>query len=129
MKFTNKYLLAFAFLFLLFGASESFACSCAPPSQTTNDDFQKASAVFVGRVLSVQRKDNSDMVTVKLAVQKYWKGKISNEVKVTTAKDSAACGVNFEVGKDYLVYATDNNGKLSTGLCSRTSPVGVPPRS
>lgn len=123
MKFINKHLLAFAFLFLLFGASKSFACSCAPPSQTTNDDFQKAAAVFTGRVLSVQRKDN--FVMVKLAVQKYWKGKVSNEIKITTAKDSAACGFNFEVGKDYLVYATDNNGKLSTGLCSRTASIGV----
>lgn len=126
MKLINKYLLAFAFLFLTFGASEAFACSCAPPSQTTNDDFQKATAVFVGRVLDVQRKENAENITVKFAVQKYWKGKISNTVKVMTASNSAACGVNFEVGKDYLVYANENNGKLSTGLCSRTALVGAP---
>lgn len=126
MKLINKYLLALAFLFLTFGASESFACSCAPPSQTTNDDFQKATAVFVGRVLDVQRKENAENITVKFTVQKYWKGKISNTVKVMTASNSAACGVNFEVGKDYLVYATENNGKLSTNLCSRTTLAGAP---
>jgi Tissue inhibitor of metalloproteinase len=125
MKFTHKYLLAFAFLFLLFGAKETFACSCAPPSQTTNDDFQKATTVFTGKVLSVQRKEGAPTVTVKLAVQRYWKGKVSNEIKITTASNSAACGFNFEVGKDYLVYATDNNGKLSTGLCSRTAAIGA----
>ena len=123
MKFTKKYLVVFAFLFLFFGAKETFACSCAPRDQTANEDFQKATAVFTGRVLSVQRKDN--FVTVKIAVQKYWKGKVSNEIKITTAKDSAACGFNFEVGKDYLVYATETNGKLSTNICSRTALVGV----
>lgn len=121
----SRYLLAFAFLFLLFGANETFACSCAPRDQTTNADFQQSTAVFTGRVLSVQRKGNAENVTIKLAVQKYWKGKISNEMKITTAKDSAACGFNFEVGKDYLVYATENSGKLSTSLCSRTALVGA----
>lgn len=125
MKLVNKYLVAFAFLFLLFGARETFACSCAPREATANDDFQKAAAVFTGRVLDVQRKESSNTVTVKLAVQKYWKGKISKEVKIMTAKDSAACGFNFEVGKDYLVYATETEGKLSTNICSRTAPVGA----
>lgn len=125
MKSTNKYLLAFAFLFLLFGAKETFACSCAPPSQTTNDDFQKASAVFVGKVLSVKRKDKAENATVKFAVQKYWKGKLSNTVKVTTASNSAACGVNFEVGKDYRIYATETEGKLSTTSCSATGVTGA----
>ena len=123
MKFTNKYLLAFAFLFLLFGAKSAFACSCAPRDNATNEDFQKAAAVFTGKVLSVQRK--KDSVTVKLAVQKYWKGKISNEIKITTASNSAACGVNFEVGKEYLVYASETNGKLSTNICSRTTLIGA----
>lgn len=123
MKFTNKYLLTLVFLLLLFGARETYACSCVPPSQTTNEDFQKAAAVFTGRVLDVQRKDDSNTVTIKIAVQKYWKGKISKEVKITTAKDSAMCGFNFEVGKDYLVYASETDGKLSTTICSRTAQV------
>lgn len=125
MKFTNKYLMAFAFLFLLFGAKETFACSCVPRDQATNNDFQKATAVFTGRVLSVQRKENAENVTVKLTIQKYWKGKVSNEIKIVTASNSAACGFNFEVGKDYLVYATETNGKLSTNNCSRTAQIGA----
>jgi hypothetical protein len=125
MKFLNKYLLAFAFLFLLFGAKETFACSCVPTNPTSNEDFQKADAVFTGQVLDVKRKENSGMVEVKIAVQKYWKGNVSKQTKIMTAKDSAMCGFNFEVGKSYLVYANKSNGKLLTTNCTRTSLIGV----
>ena len=127
----KKYLGAFIFAVLLFGAEEVFACSCLARDesklvgQTVSEDFRQATAVFTGRVLQVGRKNNAQNVSVKLAVQKRWKGKISNEVKIITAADSAACGFNFEVGNIYLVYAAETNGKLSTNICSRTAQVGA----
>lgn len=123
----KKYLLLLAFVFIFFSAEKVFACSCLARDesnlvgQTVSENFRQATAIFTGRVLQVNRKNNQPNVTVKLAVQKRWKGKISNEIKIVTAADSAACGFNFEVGKTYLVYASETDGKLSTDICSRTA--------
>lgn len=92
-------------------------------AQTGSDDFQKATAVFAGEVLQVNRKENDPNATIKFAVQKTWKGKSSKEVKVSTSKDSGEC-VNFEVGKSYLVYTGEVNGKTVVN-CSKTTLTGA----
>lgn len=89
------------------------------PAQSGNADFQKATAVFAGEVLQVNRKENDPNATIKFAVKKTWKGKNSNEIKVSTTKDSGEC-VNFEVGKTYLVYTGEMNGKTAIN-CSKTT--------
>ncbi|VDD86533.1 unnamed protein product [Enterobius vermicularis] len=38
---------------------------------------------------------------------------------VYTPVDSSACGVQLEVGKDYLLSGAVNNGKLMTNICNQ----------
>jgi hypothetical protein len=50
-----------------------------------------------------------------------WKGEMMKDFTVTTARQSAMCGYNFEVGKKYLVYANQSGDGLMVNNCSRTT--------
>lgn len=130
-------------------ASIALACSCMRSSPA--EALDRSTAVFEGRVLEVtpfeERRDvtleggclddacreslsettESVEVTgfaVRFSVTRRWKGVDTEEVVVRTARDSAACGFAFEVGQDYVVYASaEEAGTLSTGLCDRTARV------
>ncbi|MCB9611071.1 MAG: hypothetical protein H6721_02080 [Sandaracinus sp.] len=140
-------LLALAFA-LLFPAL-ALACSCMRSSPT--EAAARSTAVFEGRVVELTPIQREGEVTleggcldpacneslsetthqaafssfaVRFEVTRQWKGVESESVVVHTARDSAACGFPFEVGQDYLVYASaEQDGTLSTGLCDRTALV------
>lgn len=105
-------------LFSLPFSSSSYACSCLPPG-TPTEEMEKSGAVFSGKVIDVKTDDST--LSAKISVKESWKGMDSKEVTVDTALDSAGCGVNFEKGKEYIVYATLEEGKYITSLCSRTA--------
>jgi hypothetical protein len=58
--------------------------------------------------------------SVSLRVVRGWKGMQSERAVVTTASDSAACGVDFAPDQNYLVYASMQDGALTATSCSRT---------
>ncbi|WFB57936.1 hypothetical protein [Paenibacillus sp. BR1-192] len=44
--------------------------------------------------------------------------------ELTTAMSSASCGYDqFAVGSEYLVFASAESGRLTTGLCDGTKPL------
>ncbi|HYG64571.1 MAG TPA: hypothetical protein VEL74_18470 [Thermoanaerobaculia bacterium] len=110
--------LALTLILALTGADAALACSCAP-SPPPQEALQQAGAVFTGTVVAVDTSGLSS--TVRLRVEKGWKGAKCGEVTVVTSADSAACGYDFQVGQSYLVYADKQKGKLNVSLCSRTS--------
>ena len=124
----KKYLyISFALAIFLFASAEkSFACSClvSPESQKKQiqNAFRGSDAIFSGEVVEIKQPsgDEYDML-VTFKVAKSWKGNVSREVTIKTAKDSAMCGYGFEVGKKYLVYASGIKENLSTTNCSRTT--------
>ncbi|MDQ0417357.1 hypothetical protein J2Z48_001530 [Croceifilum oryzae] len=93
------------------------ACSCVPLGDPIKE-ADKSSAVFVGQVVKLEDDANQHIAT--LHVSKRWKGELDPELTVYTALSGAACGFEFEMGKEYLVYATKENGHLTTTICSRT---------
>lgn len=119
---------------LMSAPENCLACSCAPPPgpAVARD---RAAAVFAGRVSAIdqgQSADGASHYQVTIQVSTVWKGAVGRETVVFTSSNSASCGYSFEVGKDYLVYAAKTGGEtpraypdnaLSTGLCSRTSPL------
>lgn len=121
-------------LVVLFSAPAAFACSCAPIGPACKAFWAPFSqAVFVGHVESVKtvtppRKDrfSSDGWPYRLVtftVTESFTPDTSGQVQVRTGMGSSDCGLPFEVGKDYLVWASgDGKDKklLYTGLCSRT---------
>ena len=112
-------------LFLLTGASLvpncAYACSCLPPGPPA-EELARSSAVFAGKVTSFTAPGaGTDTRTVTFQVSQTWKGAQQGTIVATTPRDSAGCGVEFEVGREYLVYAGTTDGKLSVSLCSRTA--------
>jgi hypothetical protein len=99
----------------------AFACSCVQPHpplvELANHD-----AVFAGRVVDVVV--SGQQAVARLEVLACWKGGVAGTVVVTTPASSAACGVGFEPGSEYLVYATDSAG-LRASLCSRTGGLAL----
>jgi hypothetical protein len=84
------------------------ACSCmAPPPPAEARDH--AAAVFEGRVLAVPAPGQpTESLVIRLRIVRAWKGVTTEEVSVTTASNSAACGFEFAADQSYLVYAHAN---------------------
>lgn len=114
-------------LTIMFAFSVS-ACSCIQPQSPTKA-LENADVVFSGTVEKVTTASfgsSINSVTYTFKRGNIWKGPESVMIEVKTASNSAACGVNLEEGKEYLVYAyyaEDESGKqeLTTTLCSRTA--------
>ena len=84
---------------------------------------------FVGRVTSVEKLQSANQTPAgnkfQFAVSKKWKGVAGNSVSIVSNGNSAACGINFDTDRDYLVYAFKDKGddQLRTNLCTRTKRV------
>jgi hypothetical protein len=127
---------SFIILSLLVAPVErGIACSCATVAGVCDAAGQSA-AVFSGKVtqISVQPavmkapgvpRLEPAMRRVRLRVQEVLSGAYPNgEIEILTGFGNGDCGYPFEVGREYVVYARkDRNGRLSTGICSRTRPV------
>lgn len=128
----QRFILSFSLIGALFGwlgsAAPAFACSCvefAPAKQ-----FENATAVFVGTVKSISV--DGGRKSVDFDVIESRKGSIAETITVATGLGDADCGVNFETGREYIVYAYGAGGadqviyaqgsqQLSTSICSGTS--------
>lgn len=104
-----------------------FACSCVPPPPP-EEALANSTAVFSGTVTEIIAPADlggPDPVQVTFAVSNGWKGADQPTMMITTTGSSASCGFEFVKGQDYLVYATENEGRLQTGLCSRTAQLAL----
>ena len=116
-----------AFALVTLSAGTALACSCLEraPCQA----YGEASAVFVGtvidsRVITTKRdKYERSKRAVRLSVDTPFRGVTGSEVELTTGMGGGDCGFRFVPSEQYLVYAYENEGKLSTGICSRTRSV------
>ncbi len=109
----------------------ALACSCVRLSPA--EQFVMAEAVFVGRVADID--DSRDFIRalddprhrlIDLYVSEHWKGVDSNLMTVATGLGGGDCGLDFQPGKEYLVYAHDGSwygADLSTGICDGTLPL------
>lgn len=102
------------------------ACSCMPPPPPAQA-VDESDVVFDGTVARIETIDPADgfsALRVDFVVHTQWKGVTEGRVSVLTAGDGATCGVYFELGRRYIVYARDTepHGRLETHLCTRTGP-------
>lgn len=85
-----------------------------------------SSTVFIGTVLRLAREEMDDAPGVRLVatirVQRSYKGEPAKQVTVHSDVDGFV--YPFEVGRQYLVYASPQRGVLSTSRCTRSAPVG-----
>lgn len=117
----------FALFLFIVGASNTLACSCDLPignkslEKQIKENYKNSVAVFSGKVTEIFKDPNAYFVKVKFESEKIYKGVISKEVIITTGRGGGDCGYNFEVGKNYLVYAYGDFDNLQTNICQRTS--------
>ena len=130
-------IIAFSALQFYVQPNTAFACTCvADISQ--EESFAQAKAVFVGRVLSIEKhnsivrqllrtlpwfENNPTYRTITFHVTKRWKGVDANLVTVATGFGGGDCGFLFAEGERYLVYANDGDfygEELATNICMRT---------
>jgi hypothetical protein len=109
-----------------FWSAPALACSCLQRSPA--EAYEQAVAVFEGHVIDLQRLEPAagqqiPELKVRFAVVRSWKGMEQEQVELTTASDSAGCGVPFTKDGDYLVYASASANGLSASLCSRTRAI------
>lgn len=98
-----------------------------PPPE---DALDNADAVFSGEVVKVI--ENKGIMRgygniVHFKVDKAWKGTEDSEMIITTGYGGGDCGISFEEGQQYLVYASASDmyeaGTLSTTICHRTTGI------
>jgi hypothetical protein len=104
------------------GTAAACSCSPAPPAPQA---YASASAVFVATVVSRSRLPDGGgthwraAYAVEFAVSNWFKGAGHDRVVVVTGEGGGDCGIPFEVGQTYLVYAFGSD-PLVAHRCSRT---------
>ena len=98
-------------------------CRCAPRAPVSAA-VEQAEAVFSGVVLSTSGERDPAQperwpVEVTLQVTRRWKGPSADTLVVRTGEGGGDCGYPFQVGAEYLVYASGKD-VLYTGICHRT---------
>jgi hypothetical protein len=94
----------------------AWACDCSYFSPS--DAYEHADIIFSGYVTKISPGRQSQSVTFQVADS--WKGVTTNEVTLESVGISSSCGFTFIQNHQYLVYGQEQNGIITTGLCTRT---------
>jgi hypothetical protein len=139
------HVLASAILALTFSSLPVFACKCVPPPAGLSardlaiwNASGGGDVIFEGSVEQVELKwtlmeakvgdlipadleHAPPFIQVSFAVSRSYRGALDKNIHVRTGLGGGDCGFDFEIGKQYLVYASaDEAGHLSTGICDGT---------
>ncbi|HET7460932.1 MAG TPA: hypothetical protein VFJ82_06780 [Longimicrobium sp.] len=106
-------------------------CDCVGP-RSDADAVRQNAVVFEGRPVRmrvVQQAPGLQAHVFTFAVTRVRKGTRARTVQVRTGVGGGDCGVSFEIGRSYTVYARrDANGRLVTYICSGPYlPTPAPP--
>ena len=132
-----KLLFIAIFTFCFFSLpSVSHACSCGTGDPSF--EFNRAKAVFIGRMLGGTEKltvkdekakaDQLEAGQIRFTVEELFKGNISKEIIITVdSMKGTSCGdYGLKRGELYIVYAYESErdkNSFYTGVCTRTSPI------
>ena len=121
-------LVLLAGLWLLAQPGLSYAHYCEE-SGTPSEELKGADAVFLGRAVSFSYVEKVygeetyiESVITKFKVTTVWKGPMSDTIYINSG---GSYGIGFAEDEEYIVYAyhSPRRDGLSTGLCSRTTPL------
>ncbi len=120
---------------LLIGSINALSCNCEGET-TVAGSLKYSDVVLSGKVISrtlTNRYDslgvvvtgdtsntdfrwyNYPIAVVKIKVDKIYKGQlVSDTISILTPPNGAGCGYDFQVGQNYIVYATLFNDLLTT---------------
>ncbi len=116
---------------LLASAAPVLACRCGD-RPSVKEAVARSELIFVGRVtkLSIDyrpagisgRQTYVEIVMVEFSDSEVFKGPAAKDgrTSVITPSSGPACGYAFQIGEQYLVYATHADGEFRTDICERT---------
>ena len=89
------------------------AAFCPYPTPKACSRFFESDAVFVATVLSRGYVDDDEFIRFDVRVSRSLRGTVGDTAAVYTGNDSAR--LQWEVGKDYVVFARHEDGRLWSG--------------
>jgi len=107
-------------------SAEVYCCDCSE-KPSIEENWEKASQVFVGKVIKVDSSLYSEygqkMYSYTIKISKIYKGEIINEQSFRTilGVSMGSCDYYFEKGKKYLIYTKKDHNALGCSICSRTN--------
>lgn len=112
-------------LAVVFASPDVEACSCAAPGPPCSAMF--SATVFVGKVKAVKPGANGNAVTTfELTETLHSKTPLGPAVDVHHSTIGSICGVTFDVGRSYVVYASGTApDQLGVRACGRTHLLGA----
>ena len=130
--------LALASAMLTGGVATAAPARCFMPV-SVSEELERSDAVFAGKVIADEYRPlktstgQGEVLTVRFAVEKWWKGAKSEEVILYTSTirhserlySFMAEDFRFSVGERYLVYASGSSDSLRTNGCRRTKKLGL----
>jgi hypothetical protein len=110
---------------LALAAQLILACSCAPPPPYAKA-VKQSDAVFAGTVSAITPNAYGETAGATFAVTRVWKGAITESFTMTAPSPHVGmCSFDFQVGRQYVVFAHGKIDAMSTTICSRTREVTV----
>ncbi|MBZ5568000.1 MAG: carboxypeptidase regulatory-like domain-containing protein [Acidobacteriia bacterium] len=115
---------------VLLDVAMAWACSCTTPGPACQA-FWHTDVVFIGEVTAIEtttvpmdvmaKSYQVPQKEVHFRVVRSYRGNVGAEATVHTGLGGGDCGYKFELGHSYLVYASQRDGDIRTGICSRTA--------
>jgi hypothetical protein len=96
------------------GVRPAAACECAESGESACQAFTRSEIVFVGDVLSVEETGRA--FHMRLRVARALKG-ITAATADLWSDASTDCGVRLEKGKQYVIYTSLRDGRMSIYAC------------
>ncbi len=111
-----------SFLFIL-ASTYSLSCDCVTEVEMSLE-FHRTKYVSIGKVLSIKESTDGNELLVSVEIKQDFKGdKTGSTVVIRTNKSPKACGYQFKVGREYLIYSNRHDRvpkHRMTSVCSRT---------
>jgi len=92
---------------LFTGFTKGYSCKCY--QMNLRNEIDSADLIFQG--IPINRKQVDSKMIYKFSVDKIWKGSKSDTIEIKTGLGGQDCGMIFEIGKTYVVFA--KNGETS----------------
>jgi hypothetical protein len=108
--------------FLMLAVSQAFGANCECPSTTPQELLETATAVFRGTLEEIRTPKNKP-VSYLMVVNDTFKGDPQIEWVIQDADSGTLCAMDFEKGKEYLVYERWQWGYQKTSRCWGTKEI------
>jgi len=114
--------IAIIFILIFSIINSSYACSCSS-LETTSNRYQQSDFVGIVKIIKTYKNEVDSIDTYKVDVETITLLKGKSIIKLQTegfngiANRYSSCGVWFEEGKSYLIYANNTSTGTFVGYC------------